>query len=81
MAAAWIWERNDEVDEQKLGFGEEARVGRSSGQTKVTIMAYALEYNDEKGICFLTNFLRVGENQQAFNLEGDSGSLVLMIED
>ncbi|MCO5614803.1 hypothetical protein L7F22_069087 [Adiantum nelumboides] len=57
------------------------KVGRSSGLTKGTIMAYALEYNDEKGICFLTDFLIVGENQQAFDLEGDSGSLVLMTED
>lgn len=29
------------------------KVGRSSGLTTGTIMAYALEYNDEKGICFL----------------------------
>lgn len=57
------------------------KVGRSSGLTKGTIKAYALEYNDEKGICFLTDFLIVGENQQAFDLEGDSGSLVLMTED
>lgn len=51
-------------------------VGRSSGLTTGTIMAYALEYNDEKGICFLTDFLVVGENQQTFDLEGDSGSLM-----
>ncbi|KAI5082361.1 hypothetical protein GOP47_0002104 [Adiantum capillus-veneris] len=57
------------------------KVGRSSGLTTGTIMAYALEYNDEKGICFLTDFLIVGENQQAFDLEGDSGSLILMTED
>ncbi|KAH7426669.1 hypothetical protein KP509_10G011400, partial [Ceratopteris richardii] len=57
------------------------KVGRSSGLTKGTIMAYALEYNDEKGICVLADFLIVGENQQAFDLEGDSGSLILMTED
>lgn len=54
------------------------KVGRSSGLTTGTIMAYALEYNDEKGICFLTDFLVVGENQQTFDLEGDSGSLILL---
>ncbi|XP_050232760.1 protein NARROW LEAF 1-like [Mercurialis annua] len=54
------------------------KVGRSSGLTAGTIMAYALEYNDEKGICFLTDFLVVGENQQPFDLEGDSGSLILL---
>ncbi|KAM1484424.1 hypothetical protein ACFXTO_036485 [Malus domestica] len=54
------------------------KVGRSSGLTTGTIMAYALEYNDEKGICFFTDFLVVGENQQSFDLEGDSGSLILL---
>ena len=56
------------------------KVGRSSGLTMGSIMAYALEYNDEKGICFFTDFLIVGENKQAFDLEGDSGSLILMTE-
>lgn len=55
-----------------------AKVGRSSGLTTGTIMAYSLEYNDEKGICFFTDFLVVGENQQTFDLEGDSGSLILL---
>ncbi|KAF9587608.1 hypothetical protein IFM89_004440 [Coptis chinensis] len=54
------------------------KVGRSSGLTVGTIMAYALEYNDEKGICFFTDFLVVGENQQTFDLEGDSGSLIIL---
>ncbi|KAK4794670.1 hypothetical protein SAY86_012664 [Trapa natans] len=54
------------------------KVGRSSGLTTGSIMAYALEYNDEKGICFFTDFLVVGENQQTFDLEGDSGSLILL---
>ncbi|KAJ8751534.1 hypothetical protein K2173_016768 [Erythroxylum novogranatense] len=54
------------------------KLGRSSGLTTGTIMAYALEYNDEKGICFFTDFLVVGENQQPFDLEGDSGSLILL---
>ncbi|XP_075646730.1 protein NARROW LEAF 1 isoform X2 [Castanea sativa] len=53
------------------------KVGRSSGLTAGTVLAYALEYNDEKGICFLTDFLVVGENQQTFDLEGDSGSLIM----
>lgn len=54
------------------------KVGRSSGLTTGIVMAYALEYNDEKGICFLTDFLVVGENQQTFDLEGDSGSLIML---
>ncbi|GAV64370.1 hypothetical protein CFOL_v3_07888 [Cephalotus follicularis] len=54
------------------------KVGRSSGLTTGTIIAYALEYNDEKGICFFTDYLVVGENQQTFDLEGDSGSLILL---
>lgn len=54
------------------------KVGRSSGLTTGTIMAYSLEYNDEKGICYFTDFLVVGENQETFDLEGDSGSLILL---
>ncbi|XP_004243980.1 protein NARROW LEAF 1 [Solanum lycopersicum] len=54
------------------------KVGRSSGLTTGTVLAYALEYNDEKGICFLTDFLVNGENQQTFDLEGDSGSLIVL---
>ncbi|KAL6999328.1 hypothetical protein U1Q18_000488 [Sarracenia purpurea var. burkii] len=54
------------------------KVGRSSGLTTGTVLAYALEYNDEKGICFLTDFVVVGENQQTFDLEGDSGSLIIL---
>lgn len=57
------------------------KVGRSSGLTTGSIMAYALEYNDEKGICFFTDFLIVGESKQAFDLEGDSGSLILVTEE
>ncbi|XWS18687.1 hypothetical protein CRYUN_Cryun32bG0066200 [Craigia yunnanensis] len=55
------------------------KVGRSSGFTTGTIMVYALEYNDERGICFFSDFLVVGENQQTFDLEGDSGSLILLM--
>lgn len=54
------------------------KVGRSSGVTKGVIMSYAVEYNDEKGVCFFTDFLIVGENKQTFDLEGDSGSLILL---
>ncbi|KAJ6802122.1 uncharacterized protein M6B38_193655 [Iris pallida] len=54
------------------------KVGRSSGLTTGTVMAYALEYNDEKGICFFTDFLVVGENHETFDLEGDSGSLIIL---
>ncbi|XP_078436663.1 trypsin family protein isoform X2 [Wolffia australiana] len=52
-------------------------VGRSSGLTYGTVMAYSIEY-DEKSICFFTDFLIVGENQKFFDLEGDSGSLILL---
>jgi hypothetical protein len=41
-------------------------------------MAYALEYNDKKGISFFTDLLVVGENRQTFDLEGDSGSLIIL---
>ncbi|XP_028760461.1 protein NARROW LEAF 1 [Neltuma alba] len=54
------------------------KVGRSSGLTRGIVLAYALEYNDEKGICFFTDLLVVGENQQTFDLEGDSGSLIML---
>ncbi|XP_006652821.1 protein NARROW LEAF 1 isoform X1 [Oryza brachyantha] len=54
------------------------KVGRSSGHTTGTVIAYALEYNDEKGICFFTDILVVGENRQTFDLEGDSGSLIIL---
>lgn len=54
------------------------KVGRSSGVTKGVIMGYAVEYNDGNGVCFLTDFLIVGENKQSFDLEGDSGSLILL---
>ena len=54
------------------------KVGRSSGLTNGIVMAYALEYNDEKGICFFTDLLVVGENQHTFDLEGDSGSLIIL---
>ncbi|XP_051128972.1 protein NARROW LEAF 1 [Andrographis paniculata] len=57
---------------------EVIKVGRSSGLTTGTIMAYSLEYNDEKGFCFFTDFLVVGENPETFDLEGDSGSLILL---
>ncbi|XP_051179901.1 protein NARROW LEAF 1 isoform X2 [Lolium perenne] len=54
------------------------KVGRSSGHTTGTVLAYALEYNDEKGICFFADLLVVGENRQTFDLEGDSGSLIIL---
>ncbi|EPS61055.1 hypothetical protein M569_13745, partial [Genlisea aurea] len=54
------------------------KVGRSSGLTMGTVLAYALEYNDEKGICLLTDFLVVGGDQRTFDLEGDSGSLIVL---
>ncbi|KAI3845468.1 hypothetical protein MKX03_023403 [Papaver bracteatum] len=54
------------------------KVGRSSGLTTGTIIGYAHEYEDKKGMCFFTDFLVVGDNQQSFHLEGDSGSLILL---
>jgi hypothetical protein len=57
------------------------KVGRSSDLTRGTIVAYALEYNDEKGICLFMDFLVVGENKQDFDLEGDRESLILVTEE
>ncbi|KAG0628282.1 hypothetical protein M758_1G015100 [Ceratodon purpureus] len=66
--------------QQKIGcvIGRQVvKLGRSSGCTKGKITAYAVEYNDEKGVCFFTDLLVVGENKQTFDTEGDSGSLIL----
>lgn len=46
------------------------KVGRSSGMTTGTVVAYALEYNDEKGICFFTDFLVVGRTNKPLILKG-----------
>ncbi|BBN15501.1 hypothetical protein MPTK1_6g20080 [Marchantia polymorpha subsp. ruderalis] len=54
------------------------KVGRSSGLTKGVIRAYAVEYNDEEGICYFTDFLVIGEKEQSFDFEGDSGSLIIV---
>ncbi|KAG6551083.1 hypothetical protein Mapa_007318 [Marchantia paleacea] len=54
------------------------KVGRSSGLTQGVIRAYAVEYNDEEGICYFTDFLVIGEKEQSFDFEGDSGSLILV---
>ncbi|KAL5664760.1 hypothetical protein ACJX0J_024868, partial [Zea mays] len=54
------------------------KIGRSSGHTTGTVMAYALEYNYQKGISFFTDLLVVSENRQTFDLEGDSGSLIIL---
>eukprot|EP00850_Spirogloea_muscicola_P020085 SM000207S06160 [mRNA] locus=s207:56470:58960:+ [translate_table: standard] len=55
-----------------------SKVGRSSGVTHGVLMGYAVEYNDDKGMCFFTDFLILGENKHPFDLEGDSGSLILL---
>jgi hypothetical protein len=55
------------------------KVGRSSGITKGSILAYAVEYNNDKGHCFFNDFLIVSDNSQDFELEGDSGSLILAV--
>ncbi|CAN6446100.1 unnamed protein product [Victoria cruziana] len=57
------------------------KVGRSSGLTKGMILAYALEYNDDKETCYFTDLLVIGEDGQTFDLLGDSGSLVLIVDD
>ena len=41
-------------------------------------MGYAVEYTDEKGVCFFTDFLILGEPGQAFDIEGDGGALILL---
>ncbi|KAI5057457.1 hypothetical protein GOP47_0027472 [Adiantum capillus-veneris] len=56
------------------------KVGRSTGLTQGRIMAYAMEYNDARGICYFTDLLVIGENKQTFDLEGDSGSIILMTD-
>lgn len=53
------------------------KVGCSFGVIKGVIMGYVVEYNDENGICFLMDFFIVGEKKKNFDLEGDSGSLIL----
>lgn len=66
--------------QQKIGcvIGRQVvKVGRSSGLTTGKVTAYAVEYNDEKGVCFFTDLLVVGENNKTFDMEGDSGSLIL----
>nr|XP_043628271.1 protein NARROW LEAF 1-like [Erigeron canadensis] len=54
------------------------KVGCSSGLTKGIVLVYALEYNNENGFRFYNDFLVVGENQDPFDLEGDSGSLIFL---
>nr|GEW64452.1 hypothetical protein [Tanacetum cinerariifolium] len=61
-----------------IAFAEDLNLSNVTTSVKGTIMAYSLEYNDEKGICYYTDFLVVGENQETFDLEGDSGSLILL---
>ena len=41
-------------------------------------MAYAVEYTDDKGVCFFTDFLILGETGMPFDIEGDSGSLIVL---
>ncbi|CAI5476916.1 unnamed protein product [Closterium sp. Yama58-4] len=54
------------------------KVGSSSGLTRGMVMAYAVEYNDDKGNTLFTDLLVVGEDGMPFDVEGDSGSLILM---
>ncbi|CAI5948006.1 unnamed protein product [Closterium sp. NIES-65] len=55
------------------------QVGSSSGLTRGTVMAYAVEYNDDKGNTLFTDLLVVGEDGLPFDVEGDSGSLILIM--
>lgn len=57
------------------------KVGRSSGVTKGSIFAYSVEYNNDKGHSFLIDFLIVSDNNQDFESEGDSGSLIMVMGD
>eukprot|EP00897_Mesotaenium_endlicherianum_P006703 jgi/Mesen1/6060/ME000309S05192 len=61
------------------GLGATVHLGGSSGLTHGTIIGYAVEYNDSKGVCFLTDFLIVGEGGHPFDMEGDSGSLIVLV--
>ncbi|XP_002988279.2 uncharacterized protein LOC9636325 [Selaginella moellendorffii] len=55
------------------------KVGRSSGLTRGTVVAYGVEYHDDKGVCFFTDLLVVGDGGQ-FDSEGDSGSMILLCD-
>lgn len=57
------------------------KVGRSSGVTKGRILAYSVEYNNDKGHCFLIDFLIVSDDNKDFESEGDSGSLIMVLGD
>lgn len=55
------------------------QVGRSSGLTRGTIMGYGVEYHDDKGNSLVTDFLILGEGGDPFDMEGDSGSAILLL--
>jgi hypothetical protein len=54
------------------------KVGRTTGLTTGVIMAYAVEYDESKGVTVYTDFLVLGEDNRPFDAEGDSGSLIVM---
>lgn len=54
------------------------KVGRTTGLTTGVIMAYAVEYDESKGVTVYTDFLVLGEGSRPFDAQGDSGSLIVM---
>ncbi|CAI5514417.1 unnamed protein product [Closterium sp. Naga37s-1] len=55
------------------------QVGSASGLTHGTIAAYAVEHSEGDGMSLFTDLLIVSQHGQAFDCEGDSGALVLVL--
>ncbi|CAI5984323.1 unnamed protein product [Closterium sp. NIES-65] len=55
------------------------KVGSASGLTQGTIAAYAVEHSEGGGTSLFTDLLIVGRHGHAFDTQGDSGALVLML--
>ncbi|CAI5978397.1 unnamed protein product [Closterium sp. NIES-65] len=55
------------------------QVGSASGLTQGTIAAYAVEHSEGGGTSLFTDLLIVGRHGHAFDTQGDSGALVLML--
>ena len=53
------------------------KVGRATGLTKGTIIAFSYEYRDAPGETEYTDFSIVGENGYPFEGPGDSGSIIV----
>ncbi|CAI5493418.1 unnamed protein product [Closterium sp. Naga37s-1] len=56
-----------------------AKVGRSSGLTRGTVMAYAVEYYVDSKRAFASDLLIRSSTEAPFDLEGDAGSTVYLL--